>query len=78
MNKIESIELNLPMKKEGYTVGQLVVSGGKAFNITDIKDMTIDGENIYIPIYYVYADGKHYKTIENSPVTITYFLEGTE
>lgn len=68
MEKIKAIELNLPMKEEGYMVGEK--------GVTAIRDHSIDAEDNYISVYGVYVNGQIYKTIECSPVTVTFFLEG--
>ena len=78
MNKIKAIEINLPMKEDWYAVGCAVndTSIPKEKNIvTEIRDMSIDPENNYISIFGIYVSGRLYKTIESSPVSVTYFWE---
>ena len=79
MRKIKAIEINLPMKEDWYAVGNAVsdTSIPKGKNIvTEIRDATVDGEDVFVSIYHVYVSGQLYKAIESSPVSVTYFMEG--
>lgn len=68
MAEISSITINLPMATEEYRVGQA--------DITEIKDQSMEFENSTEWMYEIYVGGKLYKSIINTPVTITYELEG--
>ena len=79
MKKIKSIELNLPMDNEWYAVGSKVNDKDlpeELQRVTEIKENSIDAESRFESIYQIYVEEQLYKTIENSPVTVTYFLDG--
>lgn len=79
MKKIKSVELNLPMNNEWYAVGSKVNDKDlpeELLRVTEIKENSIDAESRFESIYQIYVEEQLYKTIENSPVTVTYFLDG--
>lgn len=79
MSKITAIEMNLPMKEEWYAVGHPVSDPTlpKDKNIvTEIKDCTAEYEDGIEFIYEVWVAGQIYKSIVNSPVSVTYEIEG--
>lgn len=79
MTKIKSIALNLPMNDEWYAVGEeTYISQTEKGMVTAIVDDSISSEQNYVPTYVVYVNERPWKRIENSPVSITYFLEGSK
>ncbi len=79
MRGIKSISLNLPMVAECYTVGQKVndqTLPRDLQKVTEIKDFSRECENSNEYIYDIFVAGQLYKTIINTPVSITYFLDG--
>jgi|GEM_PF-6102195 len=75
MSSITAIALNLPMATEHYKVGDTDFVHGAFSEITEIRDVSNEYEDHTDWIYDIYADGKLYKSIVNSPVSITYSLE---
>lgn len=74
-NKIIALALNLPMATEEYHVGDSIRVNGEIKRLTEIKDMSIEAESRTETMYDIYLEGKLYKSIVNSPVSITYSLE---
>lgn len=68
MAKILEVAINLPMHTEVYTVG--------IYGVSEIKDQSAEFESGTQCMYDVYVEGGLYKSIINTPVTITYELEG--
>lgn len=78
MPKIQKINLNLPMHTEEYEIGRNVCDEhGMWKTVTEIKDQSSEYENSTEWMYDIYVEGKLFKSIINSPVTITYSLEET-
>ena len=75
MQKIKGINLNLPMHTEVYNIGDTDFIDGEFREITDIKDSGIKTKNGLDLFLEVYVEGKLFKRIINTPLTITYSLE---
>lgn len=74
-NKIIELTINLPMATETYEVGRSYHSSNADEICTEIKDASIEWETHIDFIYDIYVNGKLYKSIVNTPVTLTYSLE---
>ncbi|MFJ8064875.1 hypothetical protein ACIQYS_09600 [Psychrobacillus sp. NPDC096426] len=74
--KIIGLGINLPMATEHFQVGdKTLTQHGIWKTVTEIKDQSVEYENSTEWMYDIYVEGKLYKSVINSPVTITYSLE---